>query len=448
MKTPAPSTRTPDWFADRMNALGPFEGNPHIAIACSGGPDSMALALLADRWARGRGGRATALVVDHGLRPESRQEAATVCGWLAGAGIDAVTLVRQGPPPASDRQAAARRARYALMKAWCRNAGVLHLLLGHHREDQAETLLLRLARGSGVDGLAAMAPLLEAADVRLLRPLLETPRARLAEFLEEEGRPYVRDPSNDDASFARVRMRKAIPALQDEGLSPSRLAATARRMGRARMALERSATQLLARAAVIYPEGYARLAPGPLCDAHEEVGLRALSRLLTCVGGSDYGPRLERLERLYAWLRNGRSAGSGRTLGGCRILWRGNGILVCREAAATRGSVAAVDGAVWDARFRLALGERAAPGLRFGQLGRAGWEQLVRSRPALRKTVLPAPVRAALPALWALDAVVAVPHLNYRRKPDPADDSAVAEAAFVPARPLSVAGFVSAADFR
>ena len=139
-----------------MAAFGPFEAAPHIAVGCSGGPDSMALALLADHWARSRGGGITALVVDHGMRPDSAREAQTVCAWLAEDGIDAVTLTWPGPRPASDRQAAARRARYIRMRRWCREAGVLHLLLGHHRADQAETFLLRLARGSGVDGLAAM----------------------------------------------------------------------------------------------------------------------------------------------------------------------------------------------------------------------------------------------------------------------------------------------------
>jgi tRNA(Ile)-lysidine synthase len=274
------------------------------------------------------------------------------------------------------------------------------------------------------------------------------PRESLAAFLEAEGQPCIRDPSNEDSSFARVRMRKAMPALHAEGLTASRLAATARRMARARTALERAATDLLARAAAIYPEGYARLAAEPLDDAPEEVGLRALSRLLTCVGGNDYGPRLERLERAYAWLREGQPAGGGRTLAGCRIMWRGGSILVCREAAATRKPVAAVDGAVWDGRFRLAIGGNAAAGLQVGRLGRRGWEQLVRERPEMRKSTLPAPARAALPALWALDAVVAVPHLNYRRKPDLSNASAVAAAAFLPARPLSMAGFITAAGFR
>ncbi len=438
---------TPAEFAAGMAALGPFEAAPHIAIACSGGPDSMTLALLGRRWVQSRGGTATALVVDHGMRTGSAQVAETVRGWLAAAGIEAVVLTCPGPPPAVDRQASARRARYALMRQWCRRTGILHLLLGHHREDQAETLLLRLARGSGVDGLAAMARVHETEDVRLLRPLLDIPRARLRAFLQDAGRPYVTDPSNEDPAFARVRLRALQPALEAEGLTPSRLAATARRMARARATLEAAATALLARAATIYPEGFAAMAPAQLCAAPEEVALRALSRLLACVGGSTYGPRLERLERLYRWLVDQPSAGTGRTLAGCRILRRGDSIVICREAAAVQNPVAALDGVVWDGRFRLVLGDPLPSEYRVGRLGKAGWAQLVHARSELKRIGLPADVRQSLPAVWALDEVIAVPHLSYRWERDKSGAAAAGAITFLPARPLSAAAFDSRAGF-
>ncbi len=382
------------------------------------------------------------------MRAGSAQEAETVRGWLAAAGIEAVVLTCPGPPPAIDRQASARHARYALMGQWCRRAGILHLLLGHHREDQAETLLLRLARGSGVDGLAAMAPVRETEDVRLLRPLLDIPRARLRAFVQEAGRPYVADPSNEDPAFARVRMRALQPALEAEGLTPSRLAATAHRMARARATLDAAATALLARAAAIYPEGFAAVAPAQLCTASEEVALRALSRLLACVGGSTYGPRLERLERLYRWLVDEPSAGTGRTLAGCRILRRSDSVIICREAAAIHDPVAALDGVVWDGRFRLHLVGDPLPGeCRIDRLGQAGWAQLVCARSELNRTGLPADVRRSLPAVWALDEVIAVPHLSYRWARDESGAAAAGAIAFLPTRPLSAAAFDSLTGF-
>ena len=141
-----------------MAPLGPFEPAPRIAVAVSGGPDSLALCLLADRWARARGGAAFGLTVDHGLRLESAAEAAQVRRWLAGRAIARRTLRWKGGHTHSAVQEQARAARLALLTGWCRRAGVLHLLLGHQREDQAETALQRLVRGSGIDGLAAMAP--------------------------------------------------------------------------------------------------------------------------------------------------------------------------------------------------------------------------------------------------------------------------------------------------
>lgn len=448
MKLSAPGPLASAEFAETMAALGPFEEAPHIAVACSGGPDSMALALLASHWVRSCGGAVTALVVDHGMRPDSAEEAEMVRAWLTKAAVSAVVLTHPGRPPSSDRQAAARRARYALMREWCRNSGVLHLLLGHHLQDQAETFLLRLARGSGVDGLAAMAPVQETADVRLLRPLLGIPRERLLATLVQEGLRYVLDPSNDDRAFARVRMRAILPTLRPEGLTGPRLAATARRMRRARAALDAATTTVLAKAAAVYPEGYAVLTLAPLVDAPEEVGLRALSRLLVCIGGNSYGPRLERLERLYRWLSGGPSGrAAGRTLAGCRIVWRGERLLVCRELAAVHEPVAVTDCAVWDNRFRLAPEARLPDGSRMGGLGRSGWEDLLQRNPKARRTNLPAEVRYSLPAVRDLDDLVAVPHLSYRwdrEDPMALPDSGIA---FAPLQPLSTAAVNDSAGF-
>src|SRR5512144_1702125 len=155
-----------------MEELAPFESSPHLAVAVSGGADSMALGLLAHDWAVARGGRVTALTVDHGLRPASAKEAAVVGSWMSACGIEHHVLRWRGEKPASAVQNAARIARYRLLCEWCRQANVMHLLLGHHSGDQSETILHRLVRGSGIFGLAGISPLVETSEVRLLRPLL------------------------------------------------------------------------------------------------------------------------------------------------------------------------------------------------------------------------------------------------------------------------------------
>src|SRR5579859_7234462 len=134
-------------FAAVLSAIGGFEPRPFIAIAVSGGPDSLALTILADRWARERGGSAVALTVDHRLRPESAEEADTVGCWLAARGIAHTALVWDGPKPATGIQEAARAARYRLLAEWCAVEGCLHLLTAHQREDQAETHLIRQRAG-------------------------------------------------------------------------------------------------------------------------------------------------------------------------------------------------------------------------------------------------------------------------------------------------------------
>ena len=267
-----------------MARLGPFEPSPTVAVAVSGGPDSMALCLLADRWARRQGGSVLALTVDHRLRTGSAEEAATVAAWLADRRIVHRVLPWRGRSAGGSVQAAARTARYGLLEQACGEAGILHLLLAHTLDDQAETVLLRLSRGSGVDGLAAMAGVRETANIRLLRPLLDAGKPRLRATCRQFGQDWIEDPSNSAPQFARGRLRRVSAALEQEGLTADRLADTARRASRARSALDGGAAELLGRAAAVYPEGYATLDRARLMDAPEELALRALSRCLIAFG--------------------------------------------------------------------------------------------------------------------------------------------------------------------
>ncbi len=404
-----------DDFAALMAPLGPFEAPPRLAVAVSGGADSLALALLAAEWAKARGGEAVALTVDHRLRPDSTDEAARVGGWLATHGIRHHTLSWDGDKPAADLQAAARHARYRLLGAFCRTSGILHLLLAHHREDQAETLLLRLGRGSGVDGLSAMAASLPTRWGRLLRPLLEVPRQRLRASLEARGQAWIEDPSNANAAFARVRLRHLAPILSAEGMGPERLAATARRLARVRVALEQAVAEAACRFVVLHAAGFARCDASVFTRLPEEISLRLLSRLLLVVGGGEYGPRLDRLERLHAELRGGLSA--ARTLGGCRLVPSGAEVLICREPGKVAPPVALVAGEdlVWDGRFRVEVAPDAPSGLFLGALGAMGWRRLCERAGRDRLIQLPACVRPTLPALFGEDGVSAVPHLGYNR---------------------------------
>jgi tRNA(Ile)-lysidine synthase len=420
-----------DEFAGLMEVFSPFETRPLVAVAVSGGADSLALALLAADWARAQGGSATGVTVDHRLRPESGDEATRVASWLARHGVAHATLVRDGAPLSGDAQAAARAARYRLLEAWCAASGVLHLLTAHHREDQAETLLLRLARGSGLDGLAGMSALVERAQCRICRPVLGLPRARLAATLAARGQDWIEDPSNQNPAYARVRLRQAEAVLAAEGLGPERLADTALHLGRARQALEPMAARLLARAVWLHPAGFAWLDAVRLAASPAEVRLRALGAVIACIGGADYPPRLSGLERLDRELANGLLA--ARTLGGCLVLPRRGRVLVCREPEAVAAPVAVSDAAraPWDGRF---LAQMPDDG---GEIGALGVDAADNGGP-LDATIPPA-ARATLPTLRHCGCVITAPLLLYPHPLTGRETSPYVR--FRPCRPLTGAGF-------
>ncbi len=412
---PRPGTRT---FSDLMARLGPFEPQAHVAAAVSGGADSLALAVLLRDWARMQGFQVTALVVDHGLRDGAAAEARQTVKVLAGLGLSGRLLRVPGPRPAANVQAWARSARYRLMTDWCARRGVLHLVLGHHRDDQAETLLLRLGRGSGLDGLAGMAPVVELGEVRLLRPLLDVSRAALEATVRARGLTWIDDPSNRDRAHGRVRIRQLTEVLAGEGLTAQRLAATARHLARARAAVEAMIAELMARAARPDPAGFLWLDPEVLGRAPTEVRLRALTRCLMMVGGADYAPRLASLMRLDGRLLAGLRAGA--TLGGCRILPRKGRLLVVREpAAAPQVQVEPGQRLHWDGRFEIRLRRpksvARSRGLTIGPLGATGWADLVGRSGEARRGPLPAAAGASIPALFDRRGLREVPLLGYRR---------------------------------
>ena len=360
------------------------------------------------------------LIVDHGLRAQSARGGAKAARWAKQAGLEAHVLTWQGRKPKADIENAARAARYRLMGEWCRAHGINTLFLAHTEEDQAETFLLRLARGSGVDGLSAMQPraafpIAGFAKLKLLRPLLTMKRVELREYLGERDQPWLEDPMNADSRFARTRLRAIFPLLEAAGFSASRIAAAAAHLARAREALDTMADALTAKAVIFAAAGYALVDAPTIADAPRELGLRVLAKTLMIVSGETYRPRFERLEPLFDAVMAGKFA--ARTLHGCRIApapkpWRKFGertLLVTREAraAARAPNVLLKPGveAIWDNRFKLILAPDAPSGLYANALG---------EQPEFSEALshVPAPARAALPALRRGKALVAILHAN------------------------------------
>jgi tRNA(Ile)-lysidine synthase len=382
-------------FAAAMAVLGPFEPAPRIAAAVSGGADSMALALLADVWARERGGSLLALVVDHRLRPESGPEAAAAAARLGALGIATRLLTIGGLARGPALAERARSARFAVLEAACAAAGILHLLLGHHAGDQAETLLIRSLGGSGPAGMAGMAPLVETRRLRLLRPLLAVPPARLRATLESAGVAWINDPSNVDASALRPRLRLMRRDRDGEGSATAALVAAATASGGRRTEQDRSVAASLAEDAVLRPEGFAMLSGRPLAPS-------AFAALLQALAGAPFPPATRSLVALAAAPRPA-------TLAGVRLLPAGRlgpGLLAVRELAAMAPPVPALAGAVWDRRFRLGAPALVPPNATLGALG----DDAARLR---RFSQLPSAVLRTLPAVRLGAALLVVPHLFY-----------------------------------
>ncbi|MEE8295821.1 MAG: tRNA lysidine(34) synthetase TilS [Sphingomonadales bacterium] len=324
---------------------GPF------AVAVSGGPDSMALAHLMKDF-----GEVHCLTFDHGLRENSANEANQVKGWLEKNGLKQTILEWPGDKPRSGIQAAARSARYQAMEGWCKKNQMKYLLTAHHLEDQAETFLMRLLKGSGVDGLAAMAPKspgLFDRDITILRPFLGVSKARLKATLVAKNHPWISDPSNENQNFTRVKIRTLLKNSND--LDHKTLARTAARLARVKGFLKGLTEDFLADAFVIHPAGYGVLKKELLFNVPLEIALRCLSKILTFISQSDYPPGLEKLERLYSFLE--KDDFKGVTLHGCQVSpIAGGDFLVCREAQKA-GEVFYLkpgQNALWDKRFRVA----------------------------------------------------------------------------------------------
>lgn len=386
-------------------------GGGHLAAGVSGGADSMALAFLAARWCRAHGQQFTALIVDHGLRPEAAEEARRVAGRLRTLDICAEILRWNGAKPATGIQAAAREARFALLGARARELGASALLLAHHQGDQAETLLMRLRRDSGPDGLAGIRLRQNRAGTVLLRPLLPLPPLRLRVTCLTGALPWVEDPSNHNRRFERVRMRQASGRLAGAGLTAARLQRMASVFARLRDWSDDWLAGCIAEIGRIDRRGFAVLDAAALSAVPEPLRLKCLSGLLQAIGGGAYPPRSERLARVDHWLRE--ECGQRTTTAGC-VLWRGAGgvLWIARETPREGGPVllpAQGPEQFWDGRFQVRWAGFLPAWIHMRR--REGDRRLLRLGVGdARERALPQRIRTALPVVTDLDGRLFAPH--------------------------------------
>ncbi|SEM61255.1 tRNA(Ile)-lysidine synthase [Roseovarius tolerans] len=368
-----------------------------IGVAVSGGSDSLALLYLLDEWRRDGGPDLRAATVDHGLRAEAAAEAAEVARICAGLGIAHDALTWGGHDGAGNLPDRARRARYALLAEWALGHGIADIAVGHTEDDLAETFVMRLARGAGVDGLAAMRDRWREAGVTFHRPLLGLGREALRDLLRARGVAWVEDPTNSDAAYERARTRAALAALAPLGIDTATLAATARKMAGARAALYHQAYGL-AQDHVRIEAGDVVIARAALRDMPDEAARRILQSALRWINGAEYPPRGPAMTQFLAAARDGETM----TLQGCYMQAQGDMLRIGREYNAVAG-LRVPQGQVWDGRWCINGPEVA--GAEVAALGPEG----LRACPDWRAGGLPHGAALASPALWRGEELLAAP---------------------------------------
>lgn len=393
-----------DTIAAAFEDLFPKGYPERLGIAVSGGGDSVALLGLALDWAHGQGVNIMVATVDHGLRPEAGKEAALVSKMCHDLGVPHETLKWQGWDNSGNLQDAARKARIDLIGNWARANRITDVATAHTLDDQAETVLMRLGRGSGVDGLSGIPVSRQHANIRWIRPLLETGREDLREYLRVNGVRWVEDRSNDDPRFERVKIRRTMGGLASIGITPQGLADTARRMTTVRRILDQE-TQNAAKKIAKTAYGDVFLKNDALFRIPAETRRRLLNHALNWVSGAEHSPRSASLTALETSLLSGKPA----TLHGCHISIEAGNVIITREYNAVSVTVCKTT-EIWDGRWLVS--GLPGSGFQVRALGEAG----LKSCPDWRISGQTRTSLLATPAIWDDDELVAAPPAGFSKE--------------------------------
>lgn len=370
--------------------LASYRSDYPLAVAVSGGADSLALTLLLHDFVGQRSGKLTALTVDHGLRKESSQEAQSLHRILESRGITHHILTWSGEKPVAALQEKARHKRYDLLESWCFENQHRTLFLGHHALDQNETYCMRVRQGSGLLGLACMRPLTPRQRVTLVRPFLTCQKAQLEATLRARSLDWVEDPSNDNSMFERIFWRKILKDLPDFHPPISCFQGV-------RCAYAGWVDRYLNKNATLSPLGYLVLDKAPFQQLPHSFQDILFSSLLKTYGVGKYPPSTETLHRLIAKLKGADFTAA--TAHGLKISSHKKAFLVAREYKAITHEVPhGGKPFVWDKRFLIHI-PKAAQGI-VKAIGEKGWVRLLNHTPALKEIDIPRPVLWALPALF------------------------------------------------
>ncbi len=342
-----------------------------LGIAVSGGSDSLALMYLTAAWAKKASRSLVVLSIDHGLRKESKSECKLVEERAKALNIPHRT-VEWSDKPRGNLQKVAREARHKIIKDWAISQKLSGVLLGHTLDDNVETFILRLIRGSGVDGLAGISPDRFINGVRIFRPLLNFSRNTLQQYLETKGYTWVDDPSNRDRRFDRVKVRQILSELQGLGLSKKRLLTTANHMRRAQDFLTRETFRMSERCVRQEVWGGLSISLEPFLEISKEIQLRILSAGLMWVSGKVYKPRYENMDRLLTSILD-REINSSRSLMGVLVREERHNILLIRDFSALSDVRLHTNSEIqWDGRWQITLNLHNPSGYNIGPIAKKG----------------------------------------------------------------------------
>ena len=387
----------------------------HVAVGVSGGVDSLALCLLAHTWGEQNDVKLTALTVDHGLRKESAREAAQVKSWLTERGIPHVTLVLDQPFPRYGIQAFARKWRFQLLGDWCRINLVDVVMLAHTIEDQMETICMRILADSGSEGLSGMRRNTVVGGLRILRPLLKISKGRLVATCRTLNQDWVVDPSNQDTTYSRVKIRQLMPYIEKTGLESNKMIRLASAMEKLRNAFDNFSASFIKNNGGILKTGIAWINVSSFEKMPTKFKELLLLRLLVTIGGASWPSSKKKINRLLDSLKKEKVTRS--TLGGCvidkTILGK---IWIYREIKRRCLSVVIMPGEKrrWDNRFEVF--QNFDRKLILEPLGEQGWRTIKRKGRSGFSDIfdfsMPFHARITIPVARSLDDSLIIPHFG------------------------------------
>lgn len=397
-----------------------------IAVAVSGGIDSMALVFLIQRWLEQNnlnGVELIAITVDHKLRPSSTKEAEHVHNLMQKNNIEHCTLNWNDKKPHSNLELHARNARYELLTNFCKQKGIEHLLIAHHLQDQAETFMIRLFRGSGIDGLASMQNINEINGVKIVRPLLDVTKGELRSYLEKNKIKWVEDESNEDEKYMRNKIRKFLNSFEDKENIVRRISNTVDEIAKARRVIEDDLIEC-ANDVIEFDElGYCKVNLKKLSELDKDLGLRLLAWVVMDISGNEYKPRLKKLERVYNKLVNEEDLSKKQTFYGCCFYEYEKGrVIFYREVSKIKHTLKNLgsDEFLWDGRFVIKgisniLNEKE---VKIANLTPQKLNGLMRTKKVnereIKKFAIPKEIFYTIPVIKVLEKIAEIPHIKYR----------------------------------